>query len=408
MPNDNMQFHMRRKELQLNSMQGKIAGQSRIQNLRDDPVSAAHSVMFRSNLSRLKQFADNAGVIQSRGRVAEGYIQEALSIMHRVNEIAVQGATGTFSKNDTALMGEEVNQLLNELVEISNSRSGDGTTVFSGDRSLSLAFRSVSGYVEGSGREVITDVEYTGTIKPSTGEVSDSSYIEHGFPGNRVFWAEQQVLISSRNSENFFVREDSAVMIDGLKVQLKAGDNIHAVISKINESGAPVKASLDPVRNSIALSTTEPHQIWIEDEGEGNVLRELGLVKDTNQRPPHNIANDARISGGSLFDMVIRLRDSLYSGNVADIGSGSLKGIQNGINHLVSQAGKLGARDERLSLVQERLSWQIPEIAAMDSRETDIDMAEAITELKMLEFTHKASLQTAARILKPTLLDFLR
>jgi flagellar hook-associated protein 3 FlgL len=97
-----------------------------------------------------------------------------------------------------------------------------------------------------------------------------------------------------------------------------------------------------------------------------------------------------------------------YSGNVADIGSGSLKGIQNGINHLVSQAGKLGARDERLSLVQERLSWQIPEIAAMDSRETDIDMAEAITELKMLEFTHKASLQTAARILKPTLLDFLR
>ncbi len=44
----------------------------------------------------------------------------------------------------------------------------------------------------------------------------------------------------------------------------------------------------------------------------------------------------------------------------------------------------------------------------MDSRETDIDLAEAITELKMLEHTQTASLQTAARILKPTLLDFLR
>ena len=39
-----------------------------------------------------------------------------------------------------------------------------------------------------------------------------------------------------------------------------------------------------------------------------------------------------------------------YTGNVIDIGSGSLKGIQDGISHLVSQAGKLGARDERLEL----------------------------------------------------------
>lgn len=35
-------------------------------------------------------------------------------------------------------------------------------------------------------------------------------------------------------------------------------------------------------------------------------------------------------------------------------------------------------------------------------------MSEAITDLKMLEYTHKAAMQTAARILQPTLLDFLR
>jgi flagellar hook-associated protein 3 FlgL len=35
-------------------------------------------------------------------------------------------------------------------------------------------------------------------------------------------------------------------------------------------------------------------------------------------------------------------------------------------------------------------------------------MMDAATDLKMLDFAHKAALQSAARILPPTLLDFLR
>ncbi|MCL2481658.1 MAG: flagellar hook-associated protein FlgL, partial [Spirochaetaceae bacterium] len=163
--NDDLQYHLRRHEFNLSSIQNKIAAQSKITNLRDDPVAAAHSVVLKSNISRLKQFVDNAGEIQSRGRVAEAYIQESLSIMHRINELAIQGANGTYSKQETTMMAEEINQLLHELIEVSNSRYGDGTTIFSGDRSLSQSFRTISGYVEGSGRELVTSVEYTGTIK---------------------------------------------------------------------------------------------------------------------------------------------------------------------------------------------------------------------------------------------------
>ena len=406
--NDNLQYYLRRQEFNLTGMQNKIASQNRITNLRDDPIAAAHSVVLKSNITRLKQFADNAGEIQGRGRVAEAHIQESISILHRINELAVQGSNSTFSKEDTRMMAEEVNELLNQLIEVSNSRYGDGTTIFSGDRSLSLAFRATSGHVEGSDRAVVTSVDYTGTIRNNLVEISENSYTETAFPGNSVFWAENQILISSRNAENFFVREDSSVLVDGVTVELKAGDNIHAVIAKINDSGAPVRAKLDPVRNSLYLSTTQPHQIWLEDVGNGTVFQETGLIKSQDQRPPHNIADDARVSGGSLFDVIIRLRDNLYTGNVEDIGSGSLKGIHDGLNHLVFQAGKLGTRDERLQIVKERLAFQIPEIQHMDSRRTDIDLAEAIMELKMLEFTHRASLQTAAKILPPTLLDFLR
>ncbi len=408
MTNNDMQYQLRIREKKLNDIQNKIAGQTRIKELRDDPIAASHSVRYKSHISRLKQFTENIGEIQSRSRIAEGYLQEAIGIMNRVNEIAVQGANGTYQKSDTMIMGDEVDQLLNELINISNAKTGDGTTVFSGDRALSNAFRTAKGYVEGSGKEVVTSVEYTGTVKPNNAEISEGAYIESNFPGNRIFWAEEQILISSRNSENFYVKEDSSILIDNLRIDLKEGDNIHSVIAKINDSGTPVKASIDPVKNSLMLVTTEPHQIWLEDEGKGTVLKDLGIIGADNSRPPHNISDEARISGGSAFDMVIKLRDTLYSGNTLDIGSGALKGIQNSINHLVSRTARLGAGDERLELAKNRLEYEIPEMMARDSRETDIDLAEAITELKMLEHTKTASLQTAARILKPTLLDFLR
>ena len=408
MTNNDMNYYLRMKEKQLNDIQNKIADQTRIKELRDDPIAASHSVRYKSSISRLKQFSDNIGVIQSRSRVAEGYMQEAIGIMHRINEIAVQGSNGVYQEEDTVIMGDEVNQLLDELVSIANARSGEGTSVFAGDRSLSNAFRTLSGYVDGGGKEVITEVEYTGTVKRNNAEISENSYIESNFPGNDIFWAEDQIIISSVNSDDFVVKDDSSILIDSSEIKLKEGDNIHAVIAKINDSGVPVKASIDPVKNSLMLVSTEPHQVWLEDAGEGTVLKELGIISSFSSRPPHNISTEARVSGGSAFDMVIKLRDSLYSGNTLDIGSSALKGIQQSLDHMISKTAKLGAADERLELVKNRIAYEIPEITAMDSRETDIDLAEAITELKMLEHTQTASLQTAARILKPTLLDFLR
>ena len=408
MTNNDMNYYLRAREKKLNDIQNKIADQTRIKELRDDPIAASHSVRYKSSISRLKQFSDNIGVIQSRSRVAEGYMQEAIGIMHRINEIAVQGSNGVYRKEDTVIMGDEVNQLLDELVSIANARSGEGTSVFAGDRSLSNAFRTFSGYVDGGGKEVITGVEYTGTVKRNNAEISENSYIESNFPGNNIFWAEDQIIISSVNSDDFVVKNDSSLLIDSTEIKLKEGDNIHAVIAKINDSGVPVKASIDPVKNSLMLVSTEPHQIWLEDAGEGTVLKELGIISSFSSRPPHNISTEARVSGGSAFDMVIKLRDSLYSGNTLDIGSSALKGIQQSLDHMISKTAKLGSADERLELVKNRIAYEIPEITAMDSRETDIDLAEAITELKMLEHTQTASLQTAARILKPTLLDFLR
>jgi flagellar hook-associated protein 3 FlgL len=120
------------------------------------------------------------------------------------------------------------------------------------------------------------------------------------------------------------------------------------------------------------------------------------------------MASSARVFGGSMFDMLIALRDSLAAGATIDVGGRALGGIDSALDNVLGRLGTLGSYDERLQLSLQRTRATIPEITRRYSNEVDVDMAEAIMELRMLEFTHQAAIGAAARIIQPTLLDFLR
>lgn len=408
MMNDDMQYQLRNREAMLNDMQNKIASQRRILNLKDDPAAAANSTRYQSYLTRLSRYADNIQAAMDKHQTAEGYMREAVDITQRVRELAVQGANGTYSKSDLQNMGQEVNQLLGELVKVGNSRAPDGTAIFAGLANRSEPFRVITGNVPGADGQVATGIQYVGDIGHNRTDISDVATANLNFPGNKVFWAEHQQIIPSINATGYTVQKDSTFYIDNVPIDVKTGDNVYAVMQKINDSAAAVKASLDPVSNAMVLQSTTPHQIWLEDAPGATVLKDLGLVNSTNGNPPHNVATDARIYGGSLFDMVVRLRDALYSGNSLDVGGSALRGIDSGLNNLLSNLGKLGAESERLDLTLKRTESEIPDVTGQNSHLVDLDMTKAITDLRMLEYTHQAALQTAARILPPTLLDFMR
>ena len=407
MTNDDMQYYLQLRNSDMNKLQNQMAEQTKIKDLRDDPVSAANSVKYLSKINRLNRFSRNVDTIMSENSIAEGYMVSANNILHRIRELAIQGANDTNTKFEKNIMGEEVNQLLNELVSIANAKTSDGTSMFAGDKTESDAYRILSSRVPGSETKVITDVQYSGSINPVQAEISESNYIDAGFSGNKVFWAEQQQIISNRDTRNFVATIDSKFRIDNEYINIQAGDNIYTVIARINNSDSAVKAALDPVQNSIVLESTTPHQIWLEDSGNSRILKDLGLISETGN-PPYNIAKDAEMGGGSLFDMVINLRDQLYAGNTINIGGSSLKGLTLGQDNLISSIASLGSHDERLQTVKDRLNSEIPQTIAMNSNEVDLDMTKAITDLKMLEYTQKAAMQVAGRILQPTLLDFLR
>ena len=332
-----------------------------------------------------------------------------MDILQRVRELGVQGSNGTLDKAQMGYMGQEVDQLLGELLTIANTKDQNGNYLFSGTLSKTQPFRLTMGRVSGGDGDKVVGVDYMGNIGRNAAEVSEGATVGINLPGNVAFWAEQQQIYSTVDASQYRVQRDQSIRIDGKEIPLATGDTVSAIAAKINDASIPVRARIDPVAGGLVLESTVPHQIWSEDLGDGTVLQDLGVLARGSSHPPLNVAPSARVFGGSIFDMVIALRNGLYEGSTEKVSSVGLRGMESSITNLAGVIGDVGARDARLETTAKRLEYQKPVLVGFDSQERDLDMADAITQLKTLEYTHEAALSATARALnRPKLLDFLR
>lgn len=407
MNNNNTQSNLRLQEERLNRANNQIGSQHKIQRLRDDPIAAGHLVRYQSYLGRVNQFEKNALTLSDQFTVREGYMNDSLQIMQRVREMAVTGANGVYTKEDLKNMASEVDELLKALVQNANAVSADGNSIFAGTNTKATAFDVEMGNVEGSGIPLIQNVRYNGNIDINLVEVDEGKYLENDNAGVKTFWAENQSVFGARDASSWQASRDQVISVDNVKIQIKQGDNVYAVAAKINDSGAAVKASIDPVRNALNFTTTDARQLWLQDI-EGSALQELGIVKDSSQLPPYNLGTGTRVSGGSMFDTVIAFRNALLAGDQDSIGGRVLGALDLGIDSLVSRLAKSGAEYERAQLNATRSSKLAIDVTQQASREGDLDFTKAITDLKMLDYTNQATLSQAAKMYSSTLLNYMK
>ncbi len=401
-------YYTRIREWELNQENNKIASQSRIKDLRDDPLAAARAVRLDSAVLRAGQYQSNVQSLQDSLALSEGELRSALDLLQRVRELSVEGANGIYDATQYAAMGAEVDQVLNELVTIANARDESGNYLFSGTAVRTEPFRATRGRAPGGLADVVTGVDYLGNAGENPVEITEGADLAATQRGNWALWAEQQEVFATVDASRYRVQQDSTIRIDGTEIALTTGDSVAAIMAKVNDSGAAVRAQLDPITGGLVLATTVPHQLWLEDLGGSSVLQDLGVLARGSGHPPLNLASSARVVGGSIFDVVIHLRDALMSGSAETVGSSGLAGIETAITALSATVGGVGAKDNRLSATAARLDWEKPELVRFESQEKDLDLTEAITRLRTLEYGHEAALAAAARILQPTLLNFLK
>jgi flagellar hook-associated protein 3 FlgL len=285
----------------------------------------------------------------------------------------------------------------------------DTKQAFAGDKVFTEPFRIVEGTVEGGGESVIVRVEYRGSGATRRVEIGDNMFVDLDIGGDEAFWAEKMQIFSTVDATSYRVQESGSFFIDGVEITADVGDTLPSLVAKINDSAAPVKAYIDPQTRGLVLEGTTAHLIRAEDRAGGAaILRDLGIINGNMINNAPNWNNTAIVSGGSIFDMVIRLRDAMFRGDQDFIGSQGIAGMDLAFSNIASKLAVTGSRQERAEMAWHRINSEIPNITGMFSREAGVDMETLAMEMKMAQFAHQAALQTAAKILPPTLLDFLR
>ena len=407
MNNTDVQYRLRSHESKLNNVNNQLGSQRKIQQLRDDPIAAGHLVRYQSYKGRIDTFEANAQTLTEKFTMREGYMNDSLQIMQRIRELAVAGTNGVNTKEDLSNMASEVDELLKQLIQNANAIDQDGNSLFAGTNTKNTAFDVEMGNVVGSAVPLIQTVSYNGNVESNKIEIDENQYMDIDNSGNRTFWSEHQQLFTERDASSWQANQDSVISVDGHDIEINRGDNVYALISKINNSGAAVKASIDPISNGLNLITTDPRQLWLEDVS-GSTLTDLGVISSPEQRPPYNLAGSAKVSGGSMFDSVIALRNSMLEGDHESIGGRVLGTLDQSLNNLVTRIAQNGSEHERASLNVVRNSQTSLNVTQMISTEGDLDFTKAVTDMKMLDYVHQATLSVAGKLYSSSLLNYMR
>ncbi|BDG37525.1 flagellar hook-associated protein FlgL [Saccharococcus caldoxylosilyticus] len=134
-----------------------------------------------------------------------------------------------------------------------------------------------------------------------------------------------------------------------------------------------------------------------------------GIYIPVNIDPTKVFSYDSATPGKGLFSDLESLNKDLNDATKSGKDfSQYLSYIDNHINNFLNARAELGARMNRIELMENRVDQQEVIANRMLSDNEDADIERVITDLKTQESVHRAALGVGARIIQPTLLDFLR
>jgi len=111
----------------------------------------------------------------------------------------------------------------------------------------------------------------------------------------------------------------------------------------------------------------------------------------------------------NIDDMLAAISNDMTTGTAAGQDySKYLTGISDRMNEILTTRADIGARQNRVELMDNRLQSQEVIATKQMSENEDIDYEKVITQMITQESVHRAALSVGARIIQPSLVDFIR
>lgn len=275
----------------MNKTDNQMSSQTNISRPSDDPAGLAQVLRITTSQAEIKKYSDNVENATTWLGMSDTALGQAGDLLHRVKELAVQGANGTNTSEERNSDADEVEQILNQMVEIGNSNY-EGKYIFGGFRTDAPPFKIDA---------ASNDVTYNGDAGAISAEVGKGVTMKYNILGTDAF-----------------------------------GDKTNGMMATLK-----------------------------------------------------NLAADLR------------------SGNSTGI-EASLGTVDTDLNNLLTYRSQLGAKTNRMEFMQQRLEDNGNSLESLQSSIQDVDIAKLSVEMTTQQNVYKAALSVGAKIIQPSLMDFLR
>jgi len=174
-------------------------------------------------------------------------------------------------------------------------------------------------------------------------------------------------------------------------IDLSAAVTVGDVIDAFNNSGLSINASLNAQATGIQVEpTVNDRTLMITSDDDLDSAKRLGIYGSPD-----------------VFGTTLLLVEALDNNDQESIG-GMIDALETAANRLLEQRASIGAKVVRLETTNTRLTELNLSVLRLLSEVEDADILKVTTELASQENMYQAALNAAARMIAPSLVDFMR
>lgn len=336
--------HIQNSYQKMGKLEEQLLTGKKVNRPSDDPVAAMKGINYRSQVVQVEQYQRNLGEVYNWMDNTEAALDEVNKVMQRIRDLTVQASTDSYDAEQRKNMASEIKQLRNHLESIANTKVNN-KYIFNGSDTSSKP-------VDLSKIDKEVDIA-------AIGENNAKDYVLFSDDGQQLTWDEAAKAYKGSDgtsvtfpiSGDFIAKEKGAVSTNSDSVDIEVSQGIKLGVN------------------------SKPQAVFSLD-----LFSDLGKLITALESPD---------TTGEELSKQIDMIDG-HHGKV------------------ITETAEIGAKYNRVEMVESRLTSQEVIAKSTMSKNEDIDAEKVIIELTSQEALHRASLAVGAMIIQPTLVDFLR
>jgi flagellar hook-associated protein 3 FlgL len=337
----------------LNNMstdQNQMATGTKISEPSDDPLGTSKVMNINTQIAQNTQYSTNITDATNNLDVTDSTLGEVTSVLQRINELLVSTGDASYGSAQLTSVNDEINQEVGQASQLLNTNYG-GKYIFAGTSD---------------------DTKPTGTSTDASGNTT-LNYV--GSDGTTAI------------TQSLVPTPPATTLTSSQVLQNSEIANINSPLSTEISQGVTLSYNVTAgdVMNFTSSAPT--------GTGTSNLMDLLSkITSDLSAASTTSTTTDATTAAAT---------------SRANLVGADLTNIQDAIENVSNVTTKLGAMEDRMSSATTENQSQNTDLTQALSSVDDIDYADASMNFSQAQTVYQAALQTSAKVLQNSLLDYL-